>query len=55
MAKKERIILKLSGAALHDTNSNAILASNKMLLLAKQIKTLTAKYEIAIVIGGGNI
>jgi uridylate kinase len=55
MIKKQRIILKISGAALKDKRDNTILSKNKLLSIANQIKTLSKNYQIAIVVGGGNI
>jgi uridylate kinase len=53
--KKQRIILKLSGAALKCRTKDEILSATKLTNLAQQIKTLSSKYQIAIVVGGGNI
>ena len=50
---KERILIKVSGGSLKSsTNVND---PNKVADLAHQIKTLTKKYTISLVIGGGNI
>jgi uridylate kinase len=50
---KERIILKISGAALKD--ASAILSSTKLESIASQIKYIHKMYDIGIVVGGGNI
>ncbi|MDR3163619.1 MAG: UMP kinase [Mycoplasmataceae bacterium] len=55
MQSKQRIILKFSGAVLKDNKHNTILAVDKLNDLAKQIKRLINKYQIIIVVGGGNI
>jgi uridylate kinase len=54
MAKK-RIILKISGAALKENKNNHILSSLQLQNIVKQIKLIHTKYDIAIVVGGGNI
>jgi uridylate kinase len=52
---KECIILKLSGAALRDKIGNNILSSSRLQSICKQIKQIHSKYDIGIVVGGGNI
>jgi uridylate kinase len=52
---KERIILKISGAALKDKQSDHILSSSKLESIARQIKTLHSTYDFGVVVGGGNI
>ncbi|MDR2369769.1 MAG: UMP kinase [Mycoplasmataceae bacterium] len=54
MAKK-RIILKISGAVLKEKQSNHILSSAKLQNIATQIKIIHRNYDVAIVVGGGNI
>jgi uridylate kinase len=51
---KPRIILKISGAALKD-NERHILSTIKLQNIATQIKKIHQKYDVAIVVGGGNI
>lgn len=54
MAKDNRIILKISGASLSTNNENII--ENKFIVnIAQQLIKLSTKYQIGIVIGGGNI
>jgi uridylate kinase len=55
MKHKERILIKLSGAALKGDSNNSIFSTPKIINLVKQIKTLSKQYQIAIVVGGGNI
>jgi uridylate kinase len=55
MERKNRIIIKLSGAALKEKDSSYIISNEKLIDLSKQIVSLKDKYEIGIVIGGGNI
>ncbi len=52
---KQNIIIKLSGAALKDSNNDSILSGEKLSNLAKQLITLSKKYNIGIIVGGGNI
>ena len=52
---KQNIIVKLSGAALREKNNDAILSGGKLLNLAKQLITLSKKFNIGIIVGGGNI
>lgn len=54
MVKKQRLIIKISGASIKDKN-NSIFCNKKLLHLANQIKTLTKFYSIGVVLGGGNI
>lgn len=51
---KQRILIKISGASLH-SNDKDIFDVNKLDSLAKEIASLSQKYSIGIVIGGGNI
>lgn len=51
---KKRILIKLSGAALK-LNDSSFFDKAKITDLALQIKTLSSKYAIVIIIGGGNI
>jgi uridylate kinase len=55
MKHKERILIKLSGAALKGETNDSIFSTSKLINIVKQIKTLSKQYQIAIVIGGGNI
>lgn len=50
---RKTLLLKISGESLKD-NSHTI-SPTKVLEVAQQIKTLHAKYNIGIVLGGGNI
>ncbi|MDE6477027.1 MAG: hypothetical protein K2L48_02405 [Mycoplasmoidaceae bacterium] len=52
---KQNIIVKLSGAALKDSNNDSILSGEKLSNLAKQLIILSKKYNIGIIVGGGNI
>jgi uridylate kinase len=52
---KERIILKISGAALKETENNHILSSTKLQNIAQQIKEIHRTYDVGVVVGGGNI
>jgi uridylate kinase len=52
---RERLILKISGAALKDNSTSHILSSTKLEDIASQIKEIHRHYDVAIVIGGGNI
>ncbi|MDR0675337.1 MAG: UMP kinase [Mycoplasmataceae bacterium] len=52
---KERIIIKISGAALKESQHNHILSSIKLKNIAKQIKIIHHSYDVGIVVGGGNI
>lgn len=52
---RKRILIKLSGAALKDKKTGETFSSQKLISLAKQIIQLHNTYDIAIVIGGGNI
>ncbi len=52
---KQNIIVKLSGAALKDSDNDSILSGEKLVNLAKQLKTLSKKYNIGVIVGGGNI
>ncbi len=49
----DRILIKISGESIAD--ENAIANAAKVKDLVKQIETISAKYSVAIVIGGGNI
>lgn len=51
---RQRVLIKLSGAALKNKCPKNI-DDNFLIAFAKQIKELHKKYDIAIVIGGGNI
>ena len=53
MAIKKNIILKISGASLK--GEDGIISSKKIDDLANQIKQITKKYNIGIIVGGGNI
>lgn len=53
MKTKKTIMLKLSGASLKDKNSN--ISFEFLNHLAQQIKVLINHYNVAIVLGGGNI
>ncbi|GCE63834.1 amino acid kinase family protein [Candidatus Mycoplasma haematohominis] len=52
---KERIIIKISGATLENRKDNTIIDGDTLTKLAQQVKTLAENYEVALVIGGGNI
>lgn len=53
--QKPNIIVKLSGAALRDKSSDAVLSGKKLVNLAKQLISLSKKYNIGVIVGGGNI
>ncbi len=53
MPKKQRILLKLSGEFLQGKQEHGLCPS-VLSRIAKEIKDISAKYEICIVIGGGN-
>lgn len=53
MAIKRNIILKISGASLK--GEDGIISSKKIDDLANQIKQISKKYNIGIIVGGGNI
>lgn len=55
MKNKKTIMLKLSGASLNFNNSNEVISFEIINDLANQIKILKKYFNIAIVIGGGNI
>ncbi|MGI6713556.1 MAG: UMP kinase [Bacilli bacterium] len=56
MAIYRRIILKLSGAALGDSETNRILQAQKLKEVALAIKTIVEqKVEVGVVVGAGNI
>lgn len=50
---KERILIKISGGSLKSDKN--VIDSEKVAILANQIKALTKQYTISLVIGGGNI
>lgn len=52
---KQNIIVKLSGAALKDESKDSILSGDKLVNLAKQLKELSKKFNIGVIVGGGNI
>lgn len=52
---KQKILIKLSGAALKDKANDSIFDCEKISALAKQIAFLNKTYETGIVVGGGNI
>lgn len=52
---KTRILIKISGSSLQNHQSVDAFSLDKLINLCKQIKTLSTKYEIGIVVGGGNI
>lgn len=52
---KERIIIKISGATLENKKENSIVDGDVVACLAQQVKELSENYEVAVVIGGGNI
>ncbi|QZX49222.1 UMP kinase [Mycoplasma sp. E35C] len=52
---KPNIIIKISGASLQDKNNNDCYSYEKINSLANQIKTLSSKYNIGLIVGGGNI
>lgn len=53
--KKTRLLIKISGSSLQNPNTTDPYQLERLLDIAKQIKTLISKYEIGITIGGGNI
>ena len=53
--KKQTIMLKLSGASLKDGDVDGPISFEILQHLAEQVKLLTPYYNIAIVLGGGNI
>lgn len=55
MAKKERILLKLSGASLKGSGDHSVINDGVIDHLTDQIKAMADGREIAIVVGGGNI
>jgi uridylate kinase len=55
MKHKERILIKLSGAALKGETNESIFSTPKLINIVNQIKILSKQYQIAVVIGGGNI
>ena len=50
---KKRILIKISGASLKGTDNT--FEYDKVIAIAQQIKELTKKYLVSIVVGGGNI
>ena len=54
MIKKQRLIIKISGASFKDED-NFIFCNKKLLCLANQLKILSNFYSIGVVLGGGNI
>jgi uridylate kinase len=54
MVKKQRIIIKISGASIKD-EKNSIFCNKKLICLAEQLKALSKIYSIGVVLGGGNI
>ncbi|KEZ23929.1 UMP kinase [Ureaplasma diversum] len=52
--QKQRIVIKISGACLK-TGSDSVIDFNQILQLANQIKTISQKYLVSIILGGGNI
>lgn len=55
MASKKRVLIKVSGASIKAKNPNSIFNFDIVKKLCSQIKQLNAKYNIGIVVGGGNI
>lgn len=55
MENKKTIMLKLSGASLNFNNSDEVISFEIINDLANQIKILKKYFNIAIVVGGGNI
>ncbi|QMT98613.1 UMP kinase [Mycoplasma tullyi] len=53
--QKPNIIIKISGASLQDKNSNDCYSYQKINNLADQLKILANKYNIGLIVGGGNI
>ncbi|NQX84243.1 MAG: UMP kinase [Mycoplasmataceae bacterium] len=54
--KEKRILIKLSGEALQNTEDNLIFDENVLFNICEQIKELVKdKYSVGIVVGGGNI
>lgn len=51
---KERIVIKISGASLK-TSDQSVIDVNALNDLAQQIKLISKKYVVSIVLGGGNI
>lgn len=55
MASKKRILIKISGASIKSKKTGSLFNFDIIKKLCSQIKQLNAKYDIGIVIGGGNI
>lgn len=55
MKSKKTIMLKLSGASLNFNSNNEVISFDIINDLAKQIKVLKNYFNVAIVVGGGNI
>lgn len=55
MVKKKRILIKISGASIKSKKANGFFDFNIIKHLCNQIKQLNVKYDIGLVIGGGNI
>lgn len=53
--KKERVLLKLSGASFGGADNSSVLSDAVVRHLVDQVKTMADGREIAIVVGGGNI
>lgn len=53
--KKTRILIKISGSSLQDPKSTDTYHLERLSNICQQIKQLSNKYEIGIVVGGGNI
>lgn len=52
---KTTIMLKLSGASLNHDDTNNIISFEILNNIAQQVKTLSEHFNVAIVLGGGNI
>lgn len=53
--KKETILLKVSGASLKSNDDSSVISLKKIESMVLQIAKILKKYNVAIVIGGGNI
>jgi len=54
--KYKRVLLKLSGEALRDEESNSILSNDKLQIIAKAVKMIKKSgVQLCIVVGAGNI
>ena len=52
---KKRILIKISGASIKSKEENGFFDFSVIRRLCSQIKLLNKKYDIGLVVGGGNI